>query len=163
MFAPPAADDDGHLLETVRAVRISDEVEHIHADTLSTSPAARWDTAQVSNVDRLAREFFTASTPPAPLSGLAVASISLGALTIFPLLLALLVRSGGVLAVLLHLAIVGVPAVLAIVFGHVSSGAIRRGERRGLGLARGGLTLGYLALLAPLGVTYLLALFGLGG
>lgn len=112
----------------------------------------------MSNVDCLAREFFPASTPPAPLSGLAVASISLGALTVLPLLLALLVRSGGVLAVILYLVIVGVPAVLAIVFGHVASGTIRRGERRGLGLARSGLKLGYLALFAPLGISYMLAL-----
>lgn len=103
----------------------------------------------MSNVDRLAREFFPASTPPPPVSGLAIASIALGALTVLPMLLALLVRSGGVLAALLYLAVVGVPAVLAIVFGHVASAAARRGEKRGLGMARWGLTLGYLALFTP--------------
>lgn len=103
----------------------------------------------MSNVDRLAREFFPASTPPAPLSGLAVASIALGALTVLPMLFALLLRSGGVLAALLYLAIVGVPAVLAIVFGWIALGPTRRGERRGRRMAQWGIALSVMALLTP--------------
>lgn len=85
----------------------------------------------------------------APLSGLAVASVSLGALTLLPALLALLIRSGGILAALLYLAVVGVPAVLAIVFGAIANRSTRRGERRGYGLANWGVAFGVFALLAP--------------
>ena len=103
----------------------------------------------MTNADRLAREFFPASTPPPPVSGLAIASITLGALTILPMLLALIVRSGGILAALLYLAVVGVPAVLAIVFGWIATGPTKRGELRGYGMAQWGVGLGILALLMP--------------
>lgn len=102
----------------------------------------------MSNADAI-RAAIAAQQPPPPVSGLAIASLSLGALTVLPAVLALLLRSGGILATLLYLAIVGVPAVLAIVFGHVGSAAARRGERRGLVLARWGLALGYAALATP--------------
>lgn len=150
LLAPPATDNDLHLLQALGAVGIGDEVEHIHVESVSTSAVARWDTAQVTNADRLAREFFPASTPPAPPSGLAIASLALGVLTVGPALLALLIRSGGVLAVLLYLGIVGVPALLAIVFGHIAKSAVKRGERRGRGMAAAGLALGYFAIVAPL-------------
>lgn len=103
----------------------------------------------MSNVDQMARDYFPASTPPPPVSGLAIASLSLGALTILPMLLALLVRSGGILAALLYLAVVGVPAVLAIVFGWIAYGPTKRGELRGYRMAQWGVALGILALMMP--------------
>lgn len=108
-----------------------------------------WDTPQVSNVDRMARDYFPASTPLPPVSGLAVASLILGLLTTLPALLALLIRSGGFLAFLLYLLSVGVPALIAVVLGHVALSTIKRAERRGRGMAGWGVALGYLALAAP--------------
>lgn len=112
-------------------------------------------------MDRLARELFPASTPRPPLSGLAVASLALGVLTIAPALLAALVGPGGLLAVLLYVGVVGVPALLAIIFGHVALGTVRAGERRGRRMATGGLVLGYLALVGPFAYNFLLTLLGL--
>ena len=84
-----------------------------------------------------------------PVSGLAIASISLGALTILPVAAALLIRSGGGLAILVYYALVSVPAILAVVFGSIASGPTKRGERRGYGMANWGIGLGLLALIAP--------------
>ncbi|MBB5617189.1 DUF4190 domain-containing protein [Microcella frigidaquae] len=104
----------------------------------------------MSNADRLARDYFPARTPLPPVSGLAIASLILGLLTTLPALLALLIRSGGFLAVLLYLIVVGVPALIAVVLGHVALSTIKRAERRGRGMAVWGVALGYLALAAPL-------------
>lgn len=90
-----------------------------------------------------------ATTGRPPTSALAIASLTLGLLTVVPALLAILIRSGGTIAALLYFAVVGVPALLAVVFGHVSWAAWKRGERRGYGMASWGTFLGYLALLAP--------------
>ncbi len=102
----------------------------------------------MSNADAI-RAAIAAQQPPPPVSGLAIASLSLGALTVLPAVVALLLRSGGILATLLYLAIVGVPAVLAIVFGRVATGPTKRGELRGYGMAQWGVALGILALITP--------------
>lgn len=115
----------------------------------------------MSNLEQMQRDLWPSQHPPLPVSGLAIASLALGVLTVGPALLAMLIRSGGVLAVLLYLGIVGVPALLAIVFGHVASAAVKRAERRGRGVAIAGLTLGYFALVAPFALVFLLRLLGL--
>lgn len=111
-------------------------------------------------MDRLARELFPASTPRAPLSGLAIASTTLGALATGPALIAALIGSGGLLATLLYVGVVGLPALLAIIFGHVALSVIRAGDRRGRGIALWGTVLGYSALFGPLLYNFLLTLLG---
>lgn len=115
----------------------------------------------MSDIDRLAREYFPASTPRAPLSGLAVASLTLGVLATGPALLAALLGPGGLLTALLYVGVVGVPALLAIIFGHVALSMVRAAERRGRGIAMWGAALGYLALVGPLAYNFLLTLLGL--
>jgi len=85
-----------------------------------------------------------------PVSGLAIASLSLGVLTVGPALFAALLGPGGLLSWLLWFGMVGVPGLLAIIFGHVALSSVNRGERRGRGMAVWGLTLGYLASVGPL-------------
>lgn len=87
--------------------------------------------------------------PEPPMSGLAIASISLGALTLLPVAAALFLRSADASIILVYYFLVGAPAVLAIVFGAIANGATKRGERRGYGMANWGVALGLLALIAP--------------
>ena len=84
-----------------------------------------------------------------PVSGLAIASLSLGTLTLLPVGFFLLARPESGLALLIYYFIVGAPAVLAVVFGFIASGPTKRGERRGYGMAQCGIGLGLLALVAP--------------
>lgn len=68
---------------------------------------------------------------PKPTSGLAITSLICGLLQVF---------------------CCGLGSLLAVVFGHVALGQARRGERSGSGLAIAGLVLGYLGLLATVGL-----------
>lgn len=116
----------------------------------------------MSNLEQMGRDLFPAQHPAPPLSGLAIASLALGVLTVGPVLLAVLLPSGGALTALLYLVIVGAPALLAIVFGHIASAAARRGERRGRGMARWGLSLGYFAIFGPLVLSAIVGLLAKG-
>jgi len=147
-FAPPAADDERHPLETLRAVGVGGEVEVVHPLSVSTFAHAGGENAQVSNFDAI-QAAVRAQQPPPPVSGLAIASLSLGAVTLLPALFALLIQSGGALAGILYYLLVGAPAVLAIVFGFIASGPTKRGERRGYAMAKLGIVFGFIALVAP--------------
>ena len=115
----------------------------------------------MTNLEQMQRDLWPHTTPQPPVSGLAIASLALGVLTVGPALFAALLGPGGLLTALLYLAVIGVPAVLAIVFGHVALAAVNRGERRGRGMAVSGFTLGYLAFVGPLMYAFLLTLLGM--
>lgn len=94
------------------------------------------------------------------MSGLAIASLALGVLTVGPALFAALLGPGGLLWWLLWFAVIGVPGLLTITFGHIALASVNRGERRGRSMAVGGLVLGYLAIFGPLLYGFLLTLLG---
>lgn len=73
------------------------------------------------------------SLGPKPTSGLAIASLVCG---------------------LLH--VCGLGSVLAVVFGHLGLGEVRRGERSGGGIAMAGLVLGYLGFFGTIAAWFLL-------
>ena len=56
---------------------------------------------------------------------------------------------------LLH--VCGLGSVLAVVFGHLGLGQVRRGERSGGGIAIAGLVLGYLGFFGTIAAWFLLS------
>ena len=96
-----------------------------------------------------------------PVSGMAIASLILGMLTVLPALLASLLQSAWTpLWVIVYIVIAMTPALVAVVLGHVALGAVRRRERRGRAMARWGLAFGYFAIFGPLVLTWALNLLG---
>ena len=56
----------------------------------------------------------------------------------------------------------GIGSLLAVVFGHVALGQIRRTHEGGRGLAIAGLVLGYLGIAGAIVLFLLLVMFGIG-
>jgi MFS family permease len=96
-----------------------------------------------------------------PVSGMAVAALILGLLTVLPAVLAALLPSAWTpLAVIIYIVIAMVPALVAVVLGHVATGTVRRGERRGKAMAKWGVGLGYFAIFGPAVIHWALLLVG---
>lgn len=94
-------------------------------------------------------EFAAASTTlvaPRKSSGFAVASLVLGLVAALPIVL--LVLSGSMTRALLFSIFLLLPAILAVVFGHVGSARARRhgDNRTAVGMSRWGLTLGWIVV-----------------
>jgi hypothetical protein len=96
-------------------------------------------------------------------SGFALASVILGSVGILFAILLLLVEAGiaveradtlstDLVALLITLMIFCIPAILAVVFGHLARGDIQRqaGRLTGMGASIAGLVLGYLSIGLPL-------------
>lgn len=80
--------------------------------------------------------------PPPSTNGMAVASMVLG-----------------IVGVILGWLLMGVPSVLAVIFGHVALAAIRRTGQHGRGMAIAGLVTGYIVV----GIVALLILVAIAG
>ena len=106
----------------------------------------------MSNREALTEAYSVREVEP-PVSGMAIASLILGLLTVLPALLA-------PLWIIVYIVIAMTPALVAVVLGHVALGAVRRRERRGRAMARWGLAFGYFAIFGPLVLTWALNLLG---
>jgi hypothetical protein len=84
------------------------------------------------------------TTAPPPMSGLAVASVLLA-----------------VLGIVSGFCTFGIPALLAVILGHVAIGDTRDGSRSGHGVAVAGMVLGYIVVVPALAFS-LWVLFGGG-
>src|SRR5690606_17890342 len=81
---------------------------------------------------------YPAYPPPAPTNGLAIASLVLG-----------------IAGITVGWFLIGIPSILAVVFGHVALSTIRRTGQQGRGMAIAGLVTGYIVV----GVVVLVVLF----